>query len=82
MISVGLTLFAYIEKQNELTELRLAIPILAKLVKDIEYENIQLFYEIEHFQRPLHLNELKLKSEFTHLKNPSLNDEIFLPKGY
>ena len=81
MVSLALTLFGYIEKQNELTELRLAIPILAKQVKDIEHENIQLFYEIENFQRPLHLEELKLKPTFTHLKKISLDDQMFLPKG-
>lgn len=76
-----MTLFGYIEKQNDLTELRLAIPALAKEVKSLQEENIRLTYEIEHFESPIHLMELMRKPEFSHLKYPYLNDEIFLPQG-
>lgn len=76
-----MTLFGYIEKQNELTELRLAIPSLAKEVKSLQEENIRLTYEIEHFESPIHLMELMRKPEFSHLKYPFLPDEIFLPQG-
>ena len=44
IIAAGLTLFGYIEKQNELTELRLAIPTIAKEVKNLQEENIRLTY--------------------------------------
>jgi hypothetical protein len=81
MIAAGLTLFAYIEKQNELTELRLAIPTVAKEVKSLQQENIRLTYEIEHFESPIHLMELMRKPEFSHLKYPFLSDELFLPQG-
>lgn len=81
ILAAGLTLFAYIEKQNELTELRLAIPSLAKEVKSLQEENIRLTYEIEHFESPIHLMELMRKPEFSHLKYPFLPDEIFLPQG-
>lgn len=77
----GLFLFAYIDKQNELTELRLAIPVLAKEVKAIQEENTRLRYEIERFENPILLMELRRKPEFSHLKYPYLNEEIFLPKG-
>jgi len=79
IVVAALTLFAYIEKQNELTELRLIIPALAKEVKDIEQINIRLTYEIEHFESPINLMKLKQKPEFSHLKNSFLNDEVFLP---
>ncbi|HEV8050879.1 MAG TPA: hypothetical protein VGP47_00175 [Parachlamydiaceae bacterium] len=81
ILAAGLTLFGYIEKQNELTELRLAIPSLAKEVKSLQEENIRLTYEIEHFESPIHLMELMRKPEFSHLKYPFLIDEIFLPPG-
>jgi hypothetical protein len=81
IFAAGLTLFGYIEKQNELTELRLAIPSLAKEVKSLQEENIRLTYEIEHFESPIHLMELMRKPEFSHLKYPFLPDEIFLPQG-
>lgn len=76
----GLTLFAYIEKQNDLTELRLAIPALAKEVREIQEENIRLIYEIERFESPILLMEMMRKPEFSHLKHPYLNEEIFLSR--
>jgi len=78
--AAGLTLLAYIEKQNELTELRLAIPALAKELKSIEEENTRLTYEIERFESPVHLMELMRKPEYSHLKYPYLDEEVFLPK--
>lgn len=78
--SLWITVLALIEKQNDLTELRLAIPSLAKELKNIEEENIALSYEIERFKSPQHLMELARKPEFCHLKAPFLADEVFLPK--
>ena len=78
--SCGAILFCYIEKQNELTELRLAIPALAKKVKAIQTENTRFMYEIERFENPINLMELMQKPEFTHLKYPYLNEQIFLEK--
>lgn len=80
ILAAGFALFAYIDKQNELTELRLAIPALAKEVKNIHEENIRLKYEIDSFESPIHLMELVRKPEFAHLKHPYLKDEIFLTK--
>lgn len=76
----GITILAYIEKQNDLTGLRLAIPSLAKEVKVIEEENIRLSYEIEHFNRPEHLTQLSRKPEFSHLKSPYIPDLVILQK--
>ena len=81
IVAVGLTLYAYIEKQNELTELRLAIPALSKEVKVIQEENIRLKYEIERFESPARLMELMRQPEFSHLKFPYVKDEVYLPKG-
>ena len=36
----GLVLYKYIDKLNELTELRLSIPILAREVKEIHEQNL------------------------------------------
>lgn len=77
----ALTLFAYIEKQNELTELRLKIPTLAKEVKQIEEENIRLNYEIDQFESPIHLMELSRKPEFSHLKYPNLDQVLIFDEG-
>lgn len=77
----GLTLLSYIEKQNELTELRLAIPLLTKEVKSLQEKNTQLAFEIGLLENPIHLMELMRKPEFKHLKYPFLPDEVFLPQA-
>lgn len=80
ILLVGITLYAYIDKQNDLTELRLAIPALAKEVKSIQDENNRLQYEIDYFESPIHLMELLRKPEFGHLKYPYDPDVIVLPE--
>lgn len=70
----GLVLYKYIDKLNELTELQLSIPLLARDVKAIHEKNLELQYAIDHFESPLHLMELARKPEFGHLKYPSIND--------
>lgn len=75
----GLTVFAYIDKQNQLTELRLKLPALAKEVRSIQEENNRLKYEIESFESPIHLMELLRKPEFSHLRYPYVRDIIILP---
>ena len=76
----GLLLYKYIDKSNELTELQLTIPMLAKEVKEIREGNLELQYEIEQFESPIHLMELARKPEFGHLKYPSLDEVIMLPE--
>lgn len=78
ILIAGFMLYFYIDKLNELTELRLAIPALAKEVKQIQEANIRLRYEIDQFESPIHLMELARKPEFSHLKYPHLDDEIIL----
>lgn len=77
---VGLTLYKYIDKTNELTELRLSIPVIAKEVQEINEKNIELQYAIETFESPSHLMELAQKPEFGHLKYPSIDAVLIIPK--
>jgi len=79
IVAVGYTLFAYIDKHNELTELRIQIPQFEKEVKGIKLENKRLQYKIDQFESPIHLMEMSRKPEFSHLKNPYLKDVIILP---
>lgn len=81
IITAGLSLYLYIDKQNELTQLRLSIPALTKEVKRINEENIRLQYEIEQFESPVHLMELARKPEFGHLKYPNVDQVLILPEG-
>jgi cell division protein FtsB len=78
ILIASLTLYFYIEKQNDLTELRMEIPALQKELKRIEENNIRLQYEIDQFESPVHLMELARKPEFSHLKYPRLNEVIIL----
>jgi hypothetical protein len=79
MFAAGWTLLTVIEKQNELVELRLAIPVLEKEVNKIAEENTRLKYEIELFESPMHLMELAGKPQFSHLKFPYNRDILVLP---
>lgn len=73
----GITLFAHIERQNELVTLRLALPFINREVKAAQEENTRLQYEIDRFESPVHLMELARKPEFSHLKYPRI-DEVTL----
>lgn len=79
IVVAGVTLYAYIDKQNELTELRLEIPVIAKELKRLQEDNIKLNYEIEQFESPIHLMELARKPEFGHLKYPYVKEIIIIP---
>jgi len=70
----GATLYAYVNKQNQLTRMRLEIPPLEKEVKRLREKNRQLKYEVDQFENPVHLIELLNKPEFAHLKHPVIDE--------
>lgn len=74
----GLTLYAYIDKQNSLTELRIAIPSLHKRVKLLHIENKRLRFEIEKQVSPENLLKLADRPEYSHLHYPNQNEIIVL----
>ncbi len=76
----GFVLYKYIDKLNELTELRLSIPIVAKEVKEINEKNLELQYAIKRFENQQHLLELARQPEFGHLKYPAIDDVLLLPE--
>lgn len=77
---LGFSLFINIFQQNELTELRMIIPSLAKEVRTIQEENMRLQYAIDNFESPIHLMELLRMPEFGRLKYPYIKDVIILPQ--
>lgn len=81
ILVLGLCLYYYIEKQNEITELRLAIPALTKELRAIQQENTRMQFEIDRFENPVHLIELARRPEYSHLKHPLVKDVIILPAG-
>lgn len=76
------TLYAFIAKGNQVTEMRLAIPALAKKVKILREENNRLTYEIEQFESPIHLMEMMQRPELSHLKFPHDSEVIILPEPH
>ena len=77
----ALMLYKSIDNLNDLTELQLAIPSLEKEVQDLKEKNLELQYEIERFESPLHLMELARQPEFGHLKYPSFDEVTVLPEN-
>ena len=76
-VAVGISLIAYLEKQNDLTDLRLYVPRLVLEIKTIQEENAQLKYQIQEFESPDHLIKMAAAAEFSHLKHP-LGKEILV----
>ena len=76
-IVLGISLIAYLEKQNDLTDLRLYVPRLVLEIKGIQEENAQLKYQIQQFESPDHLIKMAAAAEFSHLKHP-LGKEILV----
>jgi len=77
----SLCLVLCVDKQNQLTVLRMEIPPLVKEVKRLQEENNRLMYEVNRFECPIHLMGLIHKPEYSHLKYPYLRDIIILPEG-
>lgn len=80
--AAGMTLYLLTEKQNTLTELRIAIPSLTKEVRKLQEENRRLRYEIDRFENPVHLMQLARQPEFGHLKHPSRDTVVQIEEPY
>ncbi len=78
LIAVGACWFSYLEKQNELTELRLYAPKLVQEVKGIREKNTQLRYQIQQLESPENLMKLASDAKFSHLKHPFGKDILVL----
>ena len=75
----GVSLYFYVDQQNDMTELRLEIPDLLAELRAVQEENQRLEYEIDRFESPIHLMELLRQPEYSHLKHPYLTDVVQLP---
>ena len=80
LIAVSACWLSYLEKQNELTQLRLYAPKLAKEVREIKEENAHLHYQLQELQSPQKLLELAADPKFAHLKHP-LGKNILVLEG-
>jgi hypothetical protein len=77
----GVLLFFYLERQNELTHLKIQLPKLEKETAETTEENRRLRYEIDQFENPSHLIELAHRPEFGHLKYPLLKEILTVPEA-
>ncbi len=77
----GISLYSYIEKQNELTSLKIVVPKIAKEVQNLNEEIRKIQYEVEVFENPAYLMQLVRKPEFSHLKHPFVEDVLTFPEG-
>jgi hypothetical protein len=78
----GFCLYSYLEKQNELTELKIKLPEVDQEFRLSREENRRLSYEIDQFQSPSHLIELVRRPEFSHLKHPLLKEILTVPEVF
>ena len=72
--AIGFFLYAYINQQNCITELRLQIPNASRDLEAVCQENTRLQFEIDQFQNPQHLMELASTPQFSHLRYPLLSE--------
>lgn len=78
----GFCLYSYLELQNDLTQLKIALPEIDQEIRLIWEENRRLSYEIDHFQSPSHLIEMASRPEFSHLKHPLLKEILTVPEVF
>lgn len=74
-------LFVYLDKQNELTQLKIMVPKVEKQIFLLKEENRRLKYEIEKFESPSHLMQLVRLPEFSHLKHPLVKNVLKVEEG-
>ncbi len=77
----GTLLFFYLEKQNELTQLKIQLPKIERQIANLREESRHLRYEIDQFESPTHLIELAHRPEFGHLKYPLLKEILTVPEA-
>jgi hypothetical protein len=81
IFALGLCLYSYIDKQNELTRLHIRLPALDKEIRSLKEENMQLQYAIDQFESPRMLMELARNCEYSHLKYPLMTQVMTVGEG-
>lgn len=81
MITVALSFYFYLEKQNRLTDLRIKIPKEAKENLMLKEEIARLQYEIDRFEDPQNLMHIAAMPEYSHLQHPFLPNVVTVEEG-
>lgn len=79
---IGLYLYSYLDLQNRVTELKMALPEKEKEIRLVLEENRRLSYEIDRFESPSNLIELVSRPEYAHLKHPLLKEILTVPEAF
>jgi hypothetical protein len=77
----GCCLFSYLEKQNDLTHVKIRLPELEREIASVREEIRRMRYEIDQYENPAHLIELSHRPEFSHLKHPLLKEILTVPEA-
>ena len=78
---MGILLYHHVDKQNNVMELRLQIPVIISETRVLQEKISKLRFDVERFESPIHLLDLSQKPEFSHLKHPYLEDIVEVPQG-
>jgi len=81
IFTLGLFLYSYVDKQNNLTELKMQIPKLSKELKQMQEEKTRLGFAIDKFENPQNLLQKIRLPEFSHLKYPFSTEVIILSES-
>jgi len=81
LAALGFSLYAHIEKQNQITAMRIQLPESADHLKALQEDNTRLRYEVEQFESPEHLIELARHHEFSHLRHPLVKEILTVTEG-
>lgn len=76
IIAIGYFQYVYLQKQHEVTKLRLEIPRLSANVKKAKEENLHLRFLVDQFENPQYLGKIARDKRFSHLKYPLLSEII------
>lgn len=73
----GGLLYAYVNKQNDLTKLQLEMPCLWSSLRQLEQENVALGFLIDKLESPEHLMRIADLPEYHYLHYPD-EDSVYV----
>lgn len=78
----GFCLCAFIDKQNEVTKCKIAIPKIQKEIAKISQRNQKLMFMVDRFESPSNLLKLAKLPEYSYLHYPFQKDVFSIEEGY
>ncbi|OGN59739.1 MAG: hypothetical protein A3F40_03925 [Chlamydiae bacterium RIFCSPHIGHO2_12_FULL_27_8] len=81
LLTFAICLYSYVEKQNELTSIKIEIPKVFSDIENLKEEIKKMQYEVESFENPQYLMQLMQKPQFGHLKHPFVDEVLMLKEG-